>query len=200
LADYEGFVAAEKEKNNRLGILKYEEYLKADPNSNEVYLYLSSAYYHMGNLDSAVIAAKKSVALYPEYTQALYSLTQFQFEQKKYDDAIATVNKWLLARPKDADAWWLKSNCLAAKGSGQDAIESLQKAIELRPMDGRLYQTGAQIYQAMKDQLNFNQYATALGAFNGKSEKEKQAGYDALRSIYTAITGKPLPGEEEEEE
>ncbi|MBL7812923.1 MAG: tetratricopeptide repeat protein [Bacteroidetes bacterium] len=190
--DYEGYAAAEREKNYRLGIEKYQEYLKLDPNSNEVYFYLSTAYANTGNLDSAIWAAKKSVELYPEFTKALFALNQFYINKKDFDNAIKVMEQYLQARPKDAEAWWVKSQCEAGKGNLPDAVISLHTAIEISPLDGRFYNTGSQIYAAMKDNINAGLYSTASQLNSAKDQATQQKALSAIMGIYNTITGKDL--------
>lgn len=191
LADYEGF-QADRAGNYRLAVQKYFEYLKADPNSNEVYLYLSSAYANLGNLDSAIWSAKKSVELYPEFTKSLMALTQYYTGKKDYNNAIKAMDQYLEARPKDADAWLMKAQAQGQKGDYLSAIQSVRESIGINPLDVRAYQMGAAVYQMQKDNLNTNLYAEAIGAFTGKDATAKQKGLEAIKNIYMDITGKEL--------
>ncbi len=190
-ADYEGFMA-DRAKNYRLAQQKYMEYLKFDPQSNEIYLYLSSAYANLGNLDSAIWAAKKSIEIYPEFTKSLFALNQYYVGKNDFANAAKVMDQYLEARPKDADAWLMKGQALGQKGDLDAALNCAKTGIEINPQDNRFYELGAAIYQAKKDQLNLNLYVEAIGAFNGKTAEEKQKGAEAIKTIYLEITGKEL--------
>lgn len=189
--DYEGF-NADRNKDYNTAVLKYKQYLKKDPNSNEVYLYLAYAYANLNNLDSAIWAAGQSVKLYPEFTKALFALNQFYVGKKDYDNAIKVMDKYLESRPKDGDAYLIKGQTLAQKGDLNGAIQSIQSAISSSPMDYRSYQLGAQIYQALGDNLNASLYNDALLMFSSKDAAQNEKGQEAVKGIYLSITGKEL--------
>lgn len=191
LEDYEGF-EADRAGNYSLAISKYQSYLKKDPTSNEVYLYLAFAYANINNLDSAIWAAQKSVALYPEFSKALFALNQFYVNKKDFVNAIKVMDQYLESRPKDADAYLIKAQTQAQKGDLNPAIQSIQKAIELAPLDGRAYGLGSKIYQGLGDNLNANLYAEAAMLFQAKDDNQRQKGIEALKGIYQSITGKEL--------
>ncbi len=191
-ADFEGF-QADRAKDFRLAEKKYNEYLKADPNSNEVYLYLSSAYANLGNLDSAIWAAKKSVALYPEFTKSLFALNQYYIAKKDFENAGKVMDQYLEARPKDPDAWLMKGQALGQLGKFDEAITCVRTGIGINYQDVRFYELGAAVYQAKKDNINLNLYVQAIGAFNGKTQAERQTGAQAVQGIYMDITGNELP-------
>lgn len=195
IADYEGF-EADRKGNYDLAVSKYLDYLQKDPNSNEVYLYLSYAYANKNNLDSAIWAAKKSVELYPEFSKALFALNQFYVNKKDFDNAVKVMDQYLESRPKDPDGYLIKAQTQAQKGDLNPAIQSIQKAIELAPLDGRAYGLGSKIYQGLNDNLNANLYAEAAMLFQAKDENQRQKGIEALKGIYLSITGKELNTDE----
>lgn len=189
--DFEGY-QADRAGNFRLAIEKYKSYLNKDPKSNEVYFYLAGAYANVNNLDSAIWAAKKSLELYPEYSRSLFALNEFYMNKQDYDNAIKMIDKYLESRPKDSDAWMIKCQNLAQKGDLNSALEALHKAIEIMPQDARLYQLGAKIYQAQKDNLNLQQYYEASQIYTAKDMETQQKALTAIQGIYMSITGNEL--------
>jgi tetratricopeptide (TPR) repeat protein len=98
-----------KDTNYRFGIDKLQAYLKVDPISSETQFYLANGYANLGMLDSAIICAKKSIASYPEYSKGLFSLHQFFMNLKKYDEAVKVMDRYLVARPQDAEGYIMKA-------------------------------------------------------------------------------------------
>lgn len=194
-ADFEGF-QADRAGNYRLAVEKYQEYLKKDVNSNEVYLYLAYAYANLNNIDSAIWAGKKSVELYPEFSKSLFALNQFYVTKKDFENAVKIMDQYINARPKDADGYLVKAQTLAQKGDLNAAIGSIQKAVEFGPMDQRPYALGAKIYQALGDNLNTSLYSQAANMFQAKDAQQYQQGAEALKGIYLSITGKDLKNDQ----
>ncbi len=188
MVNFEGIRAIEKEGNFRLGIEKLKEYISIDPISSESWFYMSTAYANMGNLDSAILCAKKSVESYPEYSKGLFALHQFYMNQKKYDEAIKVMNQYLDARPADAEGYLMKAQSLLAKQDDK-TMETVNKAVELSPLDSRSYAIGAQYYQLKKDELNFKQWYQAYMLNQAKSQQDQQASLESIRIIYEGITG-----------
>lgn len=182
-------------KNYRLAIEKFNNYLKVDKNSNEVYFYLSTAYANLNNLDSAIWAAKQSVALYPEFSKSLFALNQYYVNKGDYENALKVMDQYLLSRPKDADAYLIKAQTFMQKGDLTMGLSNVQEAIKISPMDSRCYMLGAQIYQAQKDQMNLSLFSQAVGFFQAKDQTQYSQGAEAIKGIYMSLTGEELVNE-----
>lgn len=191
-ADFEGYVALEKTKNYRLAAEKFNEYLKSDNKSSEVWFYLSNAYANLGNLDSAIWAAEKSLAVFPESSKSLFALNSFYGAQQKWDKAAETMQKYLESRPNDPDGWMMLAQSQFGARKLDDAKTSIQKAIAIEPIrNAAYYETGARIMQAMKDDIGMKQYINAM-QINSRDPKVQGPALESIQSIYSEITGNDL--------
>ncbi|MBM3399102.1 MAG: hypothetical protein FJY15_00885 [Bacteroidetes bacterium] len=199
--DIEGFNAMEKAKNYPFALQKFKSYLTVDNKNSEVYFYLANTYANLGNLDSAVWAAEKSLEIYPESNRALLSLNSFYAGKGQWDMAVKTMERYTKTRPADPDGWWIKAQMEFNKRYYKAAEESLRKTISLEAGNPKYYEIGINIYQALKDDVNARLYYNASKA-GSKNPKEQQDGISAIESIYLDITGKELDlgGNQEEEE
>ncbi|MBM3919646.1 MAG: tetratricopeptide repeat protein [Sphingomonadales bacterium] len=199
--DVVGFNAMEKSKNFSIALNKFRSYLSIDGKSSEVYFYLANTYANLGNLDSAIWAAEKSLAIYPESNRALLSLNSFYAGKGQWDMAVKTMDRYTKTRPADPDGWWIKAQMEFNKREYKAAEESLRKTISLEAQNPKYYEIGVNIYQALKDDINARLYynASKVGSNN---PKEQQDGVSAIQSIYLDITGEELDlgGNEAEEE
>lgn len=188
LDNFEGIKAIERESNFRLGIDKLQSYLKIDPISSETEFYLANGYANLGMMDSAIICAKKSVIYYPEYSKGLFALHQFYMNLKKYDDAIKSMDQYLEARPQDAEGYIMKAQSQLMK-QDKTVMETINKAVELAPLDSRSYMLGAQYYQSIKDQGNLDNWYKAAMLQQAKTPEDQQNSITAIKFIYEGITG-----------
>jgi tetratricopeptide (TPR) repeat protein len=198
-ADIEGYTAMEKTKNFPLALEKFKQYLTIDSKNSEVYFYLANTYANLGNLDSAVWAAEKSLALYPESNRALLSLNSFYAGKRDWNNAVKTMERYVKTRPSDPDGWWIKAQMEYNKQDFKTAEQSLRKTISLEARNPNYYEIGIGIYQMLKDDINARLYYNASKA-GSSNPKEQQDGVSAIQSIYLDITGEELDlGTNEEE-
>ena len=199
--DAEGYSAMEKEKNYPKAVQKFKSYLAVDGKSSEVYFYLANAYANLGNLDSAIWSAEKSLEIYPESNRALLSLNSFYAGKGQWDKAVQTMLRYTNSRPADPDGWWIKSQMEFNKRDFTAAEKSLRKTISLEAQNPKYYEIGVNIYQALKDDVNARLYYNA-SRVSSNNPKEQQDGVSAIQSIYLDITGEDLdlgnPDSEEE--
>ncbi len=188
LENFEGIKAIEKDANFRLGIDKLQSYLKVDPISSETQFYLANGYANLGMLDSAIICAKKSVESYPEYSKGLFSLHQFYMNLKKYDEAVKVMDQYLDSRPQDAEGYIMKAQSQLMK-KDNSVMTTVNKAVELSPLDSRSYMLGAQYYQSINDKGNLDNWYKAAMLQQAKTQDDQQNSITAIRFIYESITG-----------
>jgi tetratricopeptide (TPR) repeat protein len=189
--DVEGYTAMEKEKNYPKAVQKFKSYLTVDGKSSEVYFYLANAYANLGNLDSAIWSAEKSLEIYPESNRALLSLNSFYAGKGQWDKAVQTMVRYTKSRPADPDGWWIKSQMEFNKRDFTAAEKSLRKTLSLEAKNPKYYEIGVNIYQALKDDVNARLYYNA-SRVNSNNPKEQQDGLSAIQSIYLDITGEEL--------
>ena len=189
--DIEGYNAMEKVKNYPLALQKFNKYLTIDAKNSEVYFYVANVYANLGKLDSAIWAAEKSLAIYPESNRALLSLNSFYANQRQWNKAVETMERYVKTRPTDPDGWWMKSQMEYNKQDFKAAEQSIRKTISLEARNPNYYEIGMAIYQALKDDINARLYYNASRA-GSSNPKEQQDGVSAIQSIYLDITGEEL--------
>jgi len=190
--DFNGIKAIEKDTNYAKGAELLENYLKIDPARSEVRFYLSSAYIGMGNIEKAILAVKEARKYYPEYSRACFAQFQYLMNVKRYDEAIEVVSQYLDSRPRDGEGYLMKAQAEMSKGDIAAGIETLKSAVEINPMDYRVYNLGAQAYQMMKDASNYNMWIQASTLGSASNQSDFQTAVQAVMMIYEEITGKPL--------
>jgi tetratricopeptide (TPR) repeat protein len=189
--DIEGYNAMEKSKNFGLALEKFKQYLTIDTKNSEVYFYLANTYANLGNLDSAIWAAEKSLSIYPESNRALLSLNSYYAGKRDWTNAVKTMERYIKTRPSDPDGWWIKAQMEYNKQDFKSAEQSIRKTISLEARNPNYYEVGIGIYQALKDDINARLYYNAAKA-GSSNPKEQQDGVSAIQSIYLEITGEEL--------
>ncbi len=190
--DFKGIKAIENDTAYAQAAVLLENYLKIDPARSEVQFYLSSAYIGMGNIEKAILAAKEARKYYPEYSRACFAQFQYLMDVKRYDEAIEVVSQYLDSRPRDGEGYLMKAQAQMSKGDITSGLETLKVALEVNPMDYRVYNLGAQAFQMMKDASNYNMWIQASTLGSASNQNDFQTAVQAVMMIYEEITGKPL--------
>ena len=190
--DFKGIKAIENDTAYAQAAILLENYLKIDPARSEVRFYLSSAYIGMGNIEKAILAVKEARKYYPEYSRACFAQFQYLMDVKRYDEAIDVVSQYLDSRPRDGEAYLMKAQAQMSKGDITSGLETLKVAVEVNPMDYRVYNLGAQAFQMMKDASNYNMWLQASTLGSASNQNDFQTAVQAVMMIYEEITGKPL--------
>ncbi len=190
--DFKGIKAIENDTAYAQAAILLENYLKIDPARSEVRFYLSSAYVGMGNIEKAILAVKEARKYYPEYSRACFAQFQYLMDVKRYDEAIEVVSQYLDSRPRDGEAYLMKAQAQMSKGDITSGLETLKVAVEVNPMDYRVYNLGAQAFQMMKDASNYNMWLQASTLGSASNQNDFQTAVQAVMMIYEEITGKPL--------
>ena len=86
-----------------------------------------------GQIDRAIIAFQRVLAIKPDYAEASYNLGKALQNQGKLDEAIASYNKALSLKPDYAEAFNNMGNALKEQGKPDEAIASYNKALSLKP-------------------------------------------------------------------
>lgn len=81
----------------------------------------------------ALQTMEKVLKLYPQRIQSLLKMSEFQYLLKKYEPSIATANRVLQIDPQNADAYFMMGLNYRDMQSNPNAIQMLQKAVELNP-------------------------------------------------------------------
>jgi len=190
--DVEGISALRKENNPDKAIAKLKTYTEIDSISAEVWFYLGNAYAVKSMDDSARYYLNRALHIYPEFSQALFTKYQIELRNKKYDDAIAVMQTYANARPKDPDGYIMMGQAhLYAKNYDLARI-TVVKAISFNPFDARIYQIGAQCYQAQNNKSMFELWYKAALFRQSKTQQEQQERLSAIQQVYANETGEEL--------
>jgi len=148
----------------------FNRYLKVDSGSCEVYQMLSEAYEGVGNVDSALWAARKSASITPDYTPALSRAGVLLMNQGKLDEAYALFNKVNTIRPKDGASYFYLAQVLAQQNQLDAALQKINQGITLNQTSPEFYNLGAMIYQALGNKEMTQLYQQAVRDDNAKGQ------------------------------
>jgi tetratricopeptide (TPR) repeat protein len=115
--------------------------LPASPKDENLWLLLAKSYQKTGNLDSAELAAQKTVMLEDEMSEAYLILSQVQLAKNKSQDAYNTAKTGLRIKKKQdyAPLWVQLGKTLIAIDSADAALIAFSKGRELNPADAESY-------------------------------------------------------------
>jgi tetratricopeptide (TPR) repeat protein len=86
-----------------------------------------------GQLDQAIFAFKRMLAIKPDDAEAYYNMGKTLKAQGKLEEAIEAYNKALAIKPAYADAYYNMGNALKEQGKLEEAIEAYNKALAIKP-------------------------------------------------------------------
>lgn len=103
---------------------------------------MQPAYYHLlsdvlldyarpSDSRRAIEVLKLAAQRFPERTQTLLKLSEFQLIVRKHADALATLDKILQRDPQNAEAYYMAGRVALDKGDTTNAIGSLQKSVKI---------------------------------------------------------------------
>jgi tetratricopeptide (TPR) repeat protein len=115
--------------------------LPASPKDENLWLLLARSYQKIGNLDSAELAAQKTVELEDDMSEAYLVLSQVQLAKNKSQDACTTAKTGLRIKKKQdyAPLWVQLGKTLIAIDSADAALIAFSKGRELNPADAESY-------------------------------------------------------------
>ncbi len=103
------------------------------PQAFIVWNILGASIAEIGNLDEAIEAFKKSIALKPDYPEAYNNMGLTLKDQGKLDEAIEAFNKYIALKPDYPEAYNNMGLILKDQGKLDEAIEAFNKSIALKP-------------------------------------------------------------------
>jgi tetratricopeptide (TPR) repeat protein len=99
-------------------------------------------------------AYRNYLAVQPEDSAAETQLIHLLLEQKKYDAALAEIDKLSSSNPPRVETLKLRADVLVAQKKTDEAITVLEQAIELTPNDGPLHAGLGRLYLDKSDYPN----------------------------------------------
>lgn len=131
---------------------------------SEIYVNRGATLARRGNLDAALPDFNKALELDPKNEQAYLMRSLLFFTRKEYQSASKDHLAYLKLNPYDADVWYEEGLTQKMMGKPNEAIQYLNKAIELDPNVGLYYAERARVHQllnqtgkARQDQLKADQ-------------------------------------------
>lgn len=110
----------------------FEELLKEYPNEADLHLFLGMTQLRLRDPQAAVIGAKRAIALDPQHIEARTFLAWVELEVRgDADAAIKEYRSVIGLRPELPEAYTNLAAAQKRRGNPQDAIASLNKALEL---------------------------------------------------------------------
>ena len=154
----------------------FEKAIEIDPNFADAYGYLSYCYFIYGwvqlgaafdeNLERAHELAERGVALDETSAFAVMRLGWVQTFMRRYDQAVANLEKAISLAPNNAEVYAVFGQVLNYWGNPERALEMLEKAFSLETFVPPNWE-----YQAGHSHLLLRQYDQALAGFNRAIER-----------------------------
>lgn len=144
--------------------------IAADPSNEEDYTNLAQAYIGLKMVDSAQIAAQKSLKIYPLSAQALGIYCNACFAKSEFDKAINACMDVLRVDSKSDMAYLNMGLAYAYANKADQALYNLNTAVQLNPGNWQAYQIMGAIYAQKGDNQTAQQY------YNQANNIKKQLG------------------------
>jgi TolB-like protein/Flp pilus assembly protein TadD len=154
--------------SNDEAIELFQHAIDLDPNYADAYAALGFAYYEAvisgwsqfraEELERAEALAKKALALNPATTRAYQVLSNVNLFRKRYDLALAQIDRALEINPSDVDNYSARGGLLAWAGRAAEALPWLEGALRIDPANDVAAARLCMAYYFLR------RYAEAVGA------------------------------------
>lgn len=121
-----------KENDTDAAIMTYERLLRRHPSDAEAYLKKGVLYLEKGRYDEALLLADKLIATFPRKGEGYRLKGVCLFQQKKLHEAVTALRASLSLQPS-VGAYYVLGLCHYYKNEPEQALEQLQKTVELNP-------------------------------------------------------------------
>jgi len=106
---------------------------KQYPKAFDVWNLMGISAAQIGQLDQAIFAFRKVLAIKPNVAEAFNNIGNALKEQGKLEEAIEAYNKALAIKPNYADAYYNMGDALKEQGKLEEAIGAYNKALAIKP-------------------------------------------------------------------
>ena len=134
-------------------ITEFDNAIKANPNSANIYYDRGVIYDKKGELDQAIADFSKAIEIDPALTDAYYNRGFAYYKKGDPEHAISDYDKVIDLSPNSADAYYGRGLAYSKKGELDEAILEYNKAIELRPNFALAYDARAIAYFTKKNYM-----------------------------------------------
>ena len=139
---------------------KAQALTKQYPKAFIIWNILGASAAQTGQLDKAINAFKRVIAIKPDYAEASYNMGNALKEQGKLEEAIEAYNKALAIKPDYAEAYNNMGIALQEQGKLEEGIEAYNKALTIKPDYAEAY---INMGNALKDQGKLDE---AIASYN----------------------------------
>jgi adenylate cyclase len=129
-----------------------EHALKLNPNSAEAHVSVGQALAIQRRFSEAAIAFDRAIEEDPTLYEAYYLYGRAMFESAEVEKAVNMFRKAQSVRPDDYESRVLRAQALTelgrqdeARHANEDAVQSIEKHLELNPDEARAYSLGASV-------------------------------------------------------
>ena len=141
-----GSLSHETRDSNDEASALFQRAVDLDPNYADAYAALAGSYFEAvvsgwsefraDDLERAEVLAKKALALDPATTRAYHVLSDVNLFRKRYDLALAQIDRALEFNPSDADNYTYRGNILVWAGRAEEALPWLEGALRFDRANG----------------------------------------------------------------
>ena len=192
--------------NYREAVDAYQKVVLKDPANAELYMNIARAQKSLGDTDGQIAAASEAIKRGTQsLAEAHMIMADAYRQQKRPDDALASYQKAIAAKPDTYSAYQSMSELYRDQNRFGEAIDVLRKALGVFPNDGRIYTDLGFLYslagktdeaiQASQAGIRFlpaeyMAYTNLCRAYNDAKKHEM-----AIRECNNALKIKPTDGE-----
>ena len=150
---------------------------KQYPEAFDVWHLMALAAAQIGQLDQAIFAFNKVIAIKPDYAEAFNNMGLALQKQGKLKEAIEAYNKALAIKPDYAAAHYNMGNDFEEQGKLQEAVEAYNQALAIKPEYADAYNNMGLVLQK-QDKLEeaIEAYTKALTIKPGNAEAYNNMG------------------------
>jgi len=159
-AELQSLIALYNNGQLALVVEQAQNLTKQYPKAFAVWNLLGASAAQIGQLDQAIVAFKRVLAIKPDYAEAYNNMGLALQDQGKPDEAIVAYNKALSIKPDHAEAYNNMGATLKEQGKLEEAIEAYNKALSIKPDYAKAYNN---MGLALQDQGKLDE---AIAAYN----------------------------------
>ncbi len=153
------------------------------PNPIEIYLAYCTTFRFMGEYEKVYYYCGKALEIKASNQMAHEQIVQALVEQKKYDEAVAYLDKMIKQQPDDIKNMILKANIATLRKDYKESIQILEQARKKNPESAIIY------YYLADNYFNLNEYIDAAGFYEEfvDSVYKKDVDVELLENAYTNL-------------
>src|SRR5437868_390269 len=114
-------------------VLDFQMAIAAEPNDDEAYRELASAFVELNRMQDAEDTYKKAISIHPQYASGYGQLAHLYRREAKYTLAIAEYKKAIELAPEDARYWFSHGAASYNTGDYARSIDAFQNSTTLPP-------------------------------------------------------------------